>query len=65
MFAFYCQDKINAIDHDENLDADTKKTLKNQYGEFLTTSRWIKYINQAGNERKFKELIEADYKIMQ
>lgn len=24
MFAFYCQDKINEIDHDENLDTDTK-----------------------------------------
>jgi hypothetical protein len=63
MFAFYCQDKINAIDHDENLDADTKKTLKNQYGEFFNNNLdGLSTLNQAGNERKFKELIEADYK---
>ena len=63
MFAFYCQDKINEIDHDENLDTDTKKTLKNKYGEFFNNNLdGLSTLNQAGNERKFKELIEADYK---
>ena len=59
MFALYCQDKINEIDHDENLDTDTKKTLKNKYGEFFNNNLdGLSTLNQAGNERKFKELIE-------
>ena len=63
MFALYCQDKINEIDHDENLDTDTKKTLKNKYGEFFNNNLdGLSTLNQAGNERKFKELIEVDYK---
>jgi hypothetical protein len=63
MFAFYCQDQINAIDNDISLDDNTKKTLKNKYGEFFNNNLdGLSTLNQVENERKFKELIEADYK---